>query len=259
MRAMAAFLEFCYLARRAYLTDTTLAQMDAAWLHFHQYRVIFQMSGVRPDGFSLPCQHSINYYPQHIHNFGAPNGLCTSITKAKHIKAIKEPWRHLNHYEALGQMLVTNQHNEKLAAAQADFSARGMLTGTCLSATIEVLRQAMSDLEDDCEHSDPNQETGNDPNYKDDPYEDPPDDDEDGNDDNDDHHDDGDDGDDADNHDDRGGEPAPQRGGDQDLDGVISRPRVSGFIVLAHKPCKCVHQYFPDCLRHLLVLMPLSA
>ena len=57
VRAMAAFLEFCYLARRAYITETTLRQMDEARRCFNQYRTIFQTSGVRPDGFSLPRQH----------------------------------------------------------------------------------------------------------------------------------------------------------------------------------------------------------
>ena len=32
---------------------------------------------------------------QHIMNFGAPNDLCTSITEAKHVKAVKEPSRRL--------------------------------------------------------------------------------------------------------------------------------------------------------------------
>ncbi|EGN91443.1 hypothetical protein SERLA73DRAFT_67393, partial [Serpula lacrymans var. lacrymans S7.3] len=54
-------------------------------------------------------QHSLTHYPLLICQFGAPNSLCLSITEAKHIKAVKEPWRHSSHYEALGQMLTTNQ------------------------------------------------------------------------------------------------------------------------------------------------------
>ncbi|KAI0631782.1 hypothetical protein C8Q77DRAFT_1272685 [Trametes polyzona] len=79
--------------------------------------------------------------PQHIRNFGAPNGLCSSITEAKHIKAVKESWRRSNRYEPLGQMLVTNQRLEKLSAARADFTARGMLTGTCLGDALDSLGQ----------------------------------------------------------------------------------------------------------------------
>ena len=76
--------------------------------------------------------------------------------------------------------------------------------------------------------------------YEDDPYKDPLDDDKDGDVDHGDNGDGGDGGDDASDHDDRGGELAPQRGGDQDLDSVVTGPQVSGFIVLAHKPHKCV-------------------
>ncbi|KAG1809306.1 uncharacterized protein BJ212DRAFT_1448759 [Suillus subaureus] len=77
--------------------------------------------------------HSMVHYVDMIRLFGAPNGLCSSITESKHIKAIKEPWRWSNRHNALGQMLVTNQRLDKLAASHADFDVRGMLTGTILS------------------------------------------------------------------------------------------------------------------------------
>jgi hypothetical protein len=77
-----------------------------------------------------------------IRAFGAPNGLCSSITESKHIKAVKEPWRRSNRYDALGQMLLTNQRLDKLAAARVDFNARGMLKGTCFSSHFsEYLRR----------------------------------------------------------------------------------------------------------------------
>ena len=50
-----------------------------------------------------------------------------SIMESKHIRAVKEPWRWSNRNQPLGQMLVTNQRLGQLAAAQADFMARGML------------------------------------------------------------------------------------------------------------------------------------
>jgi hypothetical protein len=67
-----------------------------------------------------------------VHNYGALNGLCSSITESKHIKAVKEPWWHSSCYEALSQMLLTNQCLDKLAAAQADFAECRMLHSTCL-------------------------------------------------------------------------------------------------------------------------------
>ncbi|KIN95192.1 hypothetical protein M404DRAFT_73978, partial [Pisolithus tinctorius Marx 270] len=88
---------------------------------------IFCSTGVCPDGFSLPCQHSLVHYVALIRSFGAPNGLCTLIMELKHIKAVKEPWRCSNKYKALGQMLLTNQCLDKLAAAAVDFEKHEML------------------------------------------------------------------------------------------------------------------------------------
>ena len=85
----------------------------------------------------MPRQHSIMHYHSLIQLFGAPNGLCLSITESKYIQAVKEPWRCLNHNEALGQMLITNQQLDQLAAARTDFSQRGMLNGSCLTTILQ--------------------------------------------------------------------------------------------------------------------------
>jgi hypothetical protein len=100
---------------------------------FHHHHKIFWTTDVCAEGFNLPRQHSLTHYMKLIHDFGAPNGLCSSITESKHIKAVKEPWWCSSHYEALSQMLLTNQCLDKLAAACADFTKHGMLQGTCLS------------------------------------------------------------------------------------------------------------------------------
>jgi hypothetical protein len=128
-----AFTEFCYIARHEIIDDDDLKDLDNALGRFYHYRSIFQTEGIRPDGFSLPRQHSLLNYHHLIQQFGAPNGLCSSITESKHIKAVKEPWQWSNRYNALGQMPLTNQRLDKLAASRVDFNARGMLEGTCLS------------------------------------------------------------------------------------------------------------------------------
>ncbi|KAF8168552.1 hypothetical protein B0H34DRAFT_855228 [Crassisporium funariophilum] len=126
VRAIGAFMEFCYLVRQSQIDKTVLCQIDDAVRHFHNEHVIFLQAGVRED-FNLPRQHSITHYRWLIQQFGAPNGLCSSITESKHIKAVKQPWRRLNRNKALGQMLLTNQHLDKLEAAAVDFKLRGML------------------------------------------------------------------------------------------------------------------------------------
>jgi hypothetical protein len=125
VRAISSFMEFCYLVRRNFINEDDIIAINNAVAKFHVERSIFD--DVRQKGYSLPRQHSLVHYAFLVQEFGAPNGLCSSITESKHIKAVKEPWRRSSHYEALGQMLVTNQRLDKLAAAQVDFQARGML------------------------------------------------------------------------------------------------------------------------------------
>ncbi len=89
----------------------------------------------------------MKHYVHLIQEYGAPNGLCSSITESKHIKAVKEPWRRSNRFEALGQMLKTNSRLCKLAAARAHFKKRGMLHGTAL---FHALHQALpSELQEE--------------------------------------------------------------------------------------------------------------
>lgn len=128
VQCVAAFLDACYLVRQADINETTIANLQTAIMRFHEHREIFRIHGVRPTGFSLPRQHSITHYPRQIHEFGAPAGLCSSITESRHITAVKRPWRRSNRHDALGQMLLTNQRLDKLIAARNDFVHRGLLT-----------------------------------------------------------------------------------------------------------------------------------
>jgi hypothetical protein len=139
VKTIQAFLEFCYIVRHDIITEDMIDQLDDALTRFLQYRAIFEETGARPEGFALPRQHSMVHYHKMIRLFGAPNGLCTSITELKHRVAVKQPWRRSSRYKALGQMLLINQRLDKLAAARIDFTHRGMLDGTCLSEVLEAL------------------------------------------------------------------------------------------------------------------------
>jgi hypothetical protein len=131
--AFVAFTDFCYVARRSVIMETDLQKLDEHLELFHRYRRIFQTTGVRAEdgrGFSLPRQHSMVHYRQHIENFGAPNGLCSSITESKHIVAVKKPWRRSSRFHALSQMLETNLRLDKLHTLRVDFELRKMLPTT---------------------------------------------------------------------------------------------------------------------------------
>jgi hypothetical protein len=104
--------------------------VDEALFRFYRHQRIFQTTGTyedTPKGLSLPRQHAMVHYRQNIEAFGVPNGLCLLITESKHIVAVKKPWRRSSKYNALGQMLLTNQQLDKLTASWVDFKRRGML------------------------------------------------------------------------------------------------------------------------------------
>ncbi|KAI6044325.1 hypothetical protein EDC04DRAFT_2866027 [Pisolithus marmoratus] len=132
-----SFLEFCYMVWWNVITENNLAALDDMLMQFYEHHEIFKTTGVVVT-FSLPQQHSMKHYRQLIQLFSVPNGLCSSITESKHVKA----------------MLLVNQWLDKLAASHADFKSRGMLEGTCLSTVLEALDQSTNDIWGECEDID---------------------------------------------------------------------------------------------------------
>lgn len=132
VRAVCDIIEFSYLVCRDVHDTQSIEAINATLKSFHNNREIFKTSDVIQH-FNYPRQHSLKHYVAMIRAFGSPNGLCSSITENKHIKAIKKPWRRSNRYKAMKQMLLTNQRLDKLSASRAHFIFNGMLEGTCLS------------------------------------------------------------------------------------------------------------------------------
>jgi hypothetical protein len=146
IRTFRAYLEFCYTARRSFLTDSHLDDLVDALKRFHQYRRIFlkkKDSGSESDDsdanesesnptLTLPRQHSMVHYERLTKAFGAPNGLCSSITESKHIAAVKKPYRRSNHHDAIAQMLLNHQRLAKLAECRRIFKDQGLFDSTLL-------------------------------------------------------------------------------------------------------------------------------
>jgi hypothetical protein len=146
-------MEFCYTARRSFLTESHVEDLNDSLQRFHNYRRIFFASVADSDdtasgdsdnsdededpGLSLPRQHAMVHYPYLVEMFGAPNGLCTSITEAKHKSAVKEPWRRSNHHDALVQVLLINQRLTKLSELRKSLVKRGLLRKTFLEQALE--------------------------------------------------------------------------------------------------------------------------
>ncbi|KAL0059223.1 hypothetical protein AAF712_014031 [Marasmius tenuissimus] len=125
-KCLAAFLDFCYLVRRNDFDEDTISEIQHTVERFHNHRQIFIELGIRDD-FSVPRMHSMIHYPYLILNFGAPNGVCSSITESRHITAVKKPWRRSNRHNALSQILLTNQRLDKLSAKRVELVERGLL------------------------------------------------------------------------------------------------------------------------------------
>ena len=150
VKTLATFLDFYYIARHDIITEDLLKQLNTALQKFHKARQVFSgtVRAVGPSGFSLPRQHAMVHYYDHIKNFSAPNSLCSSITELKHITAVKHPWRRSNKHSALSQMLKSNERLDKLAAAHVDFAAHGMLADSCL---IQAIKDALNIVDNDNE------------------------------------------------------------------------------------------------------------
>ncbi|KAJ7860199.1 hypothetical protein B0H14DRAFT_3084858 [Mycena olivaceomarginata] len=117
VEALGAPLDFCY-------PRSTVA-------NYHERREIFR-----------DLRHAMVHYRPNIEKFGAPGGVCSSITESRHITAIKRPWRRSSRYEALSQMLLTNQRLDKLSAARANFVERGMVPPNFTAVPDKIVEDA---------------------------------------------------------------------------------------------------------------------
>ncbi|KAH8982140.1 hypothetical protein EDB86DRAFT_3086452 [Lactarius hatsudake] len=125
---IAAFMDACYIARRNAVNSPSLERLRDCVETFHQLRTIFIEAGVHIT-LSLPRQHALKHFYRTIHLFGSPNGLCSSITESKHIRAVKEPWRRSNQYHALTQMLKTILRMDRMTALHQHLEDSGVLRG----------------------------------------------------------------------------------------------------------------------------------
>jgi len=141
VQSIATFMDACYIAHHNTITAPALEHSHKCIDKFHKLQNIFIESDVW-NLISLPHQHALKHFYNSIHLFGSPNGLCSSITESKHIKAVKEPWHQSSQYQAFIQMLQIIMRMEKMTALHRIFLDHGMLIGMTSSymagtATVE--------------------------------------------------------------------------------------------------------------------------
>lgn len=117
VQCLSAFINACYIFCHNAITSTALGIAQDLVSSFHELCKVFIDTGVCAS-ISLPHQHTLSHYVQSIIQFGALNGLCSSITESKHIKAVKEPWRRSSQFKALVQMIQCIICLDKMAAFQ---------------------------------------------------------------------------------------------------------------------------------------------
>ena len=143
--AIAAFIDFCYLVRRSHIDEANLQALDKALVDFHHHHQIFSDSGVCSETISLPRQHALKHYHHHIEEFGAPVGLCTSITENKHIKAVKKPYRKSSHNRPLGEMLQINTRLDKIELFKSKRIAEGLYDLPLLPEEVQPIAPELDD------------------------------------------------------------------------------------------------------------------
>ncbi|KAF8508678.1 hypothetical protein BU17DRAFT_77929 [Hysterangium stoloniferum] len=122
IRTICAFLEFCYIVCWDVIDTQSFSALEEALSRFFRYRIIFEECGICTEGFNVPRQHFLVHYLALIRAFGAPN--------------------------TLGQMLLTNQQLDKIAACHADFASCGMLADTLISDVEEECRNTGTKLKE---------------------------------------------------------------------------------------------------------------
>lgn len=147
IQCITAFMDVFYIVRRNAIMYPALEHFKDCVQRFHELREIFVVTGLWAT-ISLPCQHSLTHHLYGMQFFGAPNGLCSSITESKHIHAVKVPWQRSNRYKALHQMLQTITRSDKMAALAENLRDQGLLQGLTTSYMLSQMCSEMSDDEE---------------------------------------------------------------------------------------------------------------
>ena len=62
VKALQAFLDFCYIIQRDVHGTESLNALEDALNHFHHHHEIFRTSGICLNGFNLPRSHAAVHY-----------------------------------------------------------------------------------------------------------------------------------------------------------------------------------------------------
>ena len=92
IKCLCTFLVACYITQCQDIDINALDHLDDVLEQFKELQEVFWVPNVREKGFALPRMHSMFHYHCQIEDFGAPGGLCLSITESHHVTAVNKPY-----------------------------------------------------------------------------------------------------------------------------------------------------------------------
>ncbi|KAF8157857.1 hypothetical protein B0H34DRAFT_656376, partial [Crassisporium funariophilum] len=111
IHAARGILDFIYYAHFEVHTDESLAQLDAAWVAFHENKKGFQDLDIRKH-FNISKLHNIKHYVDSIQELGSAAGFNTEATERLHIDLAKVGYRATNKKAYIKQMTVWLRRRE---------------------------------------------------------------------------------------------------------------------------------------------------
>ena len=113
LRAVRGILDFIYYAHFETHCDESLAQLDMAWLTFHNNKHIFEDLGIRKH-FNISKLHNIKHYIDAIRSHGTADGFNTEGSERLHIDLAKMGYRAGNKKQYIKQMTTWLRRQEAI-------------------------------------------------------------------------------------------------------------------------------------------------
>ncbi|KJA18014.1 hypothetical protein HYPSUDRAFT_122964, partial [Hypholoma sublateritium FD-334 SS-4] len=126
-QAIAALLDFIYIAQYPTHDTTTLGYLSDARDRFHNNRDYFITVGVR-DHFNIPKFHSLLHYIDSIKEFGTTDNYNTEMFERLHIDFAKNGWRATNQRDEFPQMVKWLSRQEKISSFENRLNYRAITT-----------------------------------------------------------------------------------------------------------------------------------
>lgn len=112
--ATRGLIDFAYISMYKQHDETTLKYLQNALDLFHEHKWVFTELKLDDKMMDFPKLHSLQHYIDAIRLIGVTGGVSTEESEHAHIINAKLPWAQTNKRDALPQMVLITERNEKL-------------------------------------------------------------------------------------------------------------------------------------------------